>query len=76
MAAQTTITIDKGDILGGALAAFPVTVMVLMILAVFMDAVILGNRTPLTGCAVALVVIVVLAVLTWVLWDLGHWFTR
>lgn len=71
-----TVTIDKGDILGG-LMMLPVGVAVLWLLGMVVMGIGLGGTWPkLKEWAIITFVLGVLSVLGWLAWELGHWFTR
>lgn len=74
MAAQTTITIDKGDILGGALAAIPGVVGLWIIAMIFVTS-LMGEAIRPKELPFPLLVLGLLSLVGWGLWEFGHWFT-
>lgn len=75
MAAQTTITIDKGDILGGVLAAIPGVVGLWIIAGIFLTSMMGETLRPKEAIA-PLAALVLLSLVGWGLWEGGHAFMR
>lgn len=75
MATQTTVTIDKGDILGAVLAAIPGAVGLGVIAAIFVSSM-MGETIRPKEVVGPLVVLGLLSLAGWGMWEFGHWFTR
>ena len=71
-----TVTVEKGDILG-LLMMTPVAVAVLWLLGMIVMGIGLGGGWPkLKEWAGITLVLAFLAVVGWLAWEAGHWFTR
>lgn len=73
MAAQTTITIDKGDILGGVLAAIPGVVGLCIIAGIVVTS-LMGETIRPKQLPFPLFVLGLLSLVGWGLWEGGHAF--